>query len=435
MAKGSNIDYRKWEKKNLILHIIRNNPDSSRSSVKTASRLSMESVLQYINELLQENLIYEAGNAEAPASQESGTAGRKATILKINPSGCYFIGVKFNANAIIGVVMDFAENTVVTKRICLKQGVRAENVIRMIFDCIDGMMTELGDKRELVRGIGIGVPGFVNSDEGISIRYVHIEGWEDIHLKDLVEGRYGIPVYIEQSIKVTAIALKTKPENLKVREMLYILLGRGVGMVIISGNRICSGHTSCAGEIGHIFAADNGIKCECGKYGCLETVASSNAVQKKLLKGFEQGLFPEIRKYVAERGRKDRMPSVADLVRAAEVGEADSLKLVSEITPHISRAVSAAVTLLNPSKVIFSGEVSLIPKLADNIAGEIKERCLAESTKSLVFEISRHDDVFDAIGAAKLVWLYQFNTGTGVFEERHGAKAYLKHLPVLKQEL
>ncbi|MDD5604060.1 MAG: ROK family protein [Eubacteriales bacterium] len=424
MAKSRNIDYRKWEKKNLILHIIRNDPYSSRSSVKKASRLSMDSVLQYISELLDEKLIYEAGTSDEviPPIAVSPGVGRKATILSINPEGCYFIGVKFNASVMTGLTMDFAGNASEARRIRLGEAAGADEIIKKLYSFIDELIISLGDKRNLIRGIGIGVPGLVDSLTGIAAKYVHIKGWNNLPLKKLVEEKFGMKVYVEQSIKATTIALKMTPENIMVRDMLYILISRGIGMVIISGNRICMGHANAAGEIGHLFAADNGIQCECGKYGCLETEAGSNSIIRKLEEGIKKGRFTKIKEYISQRDETVARPEIADLRRALSEGDPDAGELLSEIAGHMSKAVSAAVTLLNPEKIVFSGEIAHLPGLSDSIIDEIKKRCSTESFRDLIVETSLIDDAFDAEGAARLVWLHEFNTGTDVFEGRYGQK-------------
>ncbi len=404
MSKGDNIKYRKWKKKNLVLKIIRDYPNSSRSSVKTKSRLSMESVLQYINELIQEGLIYEAGTS-------SSTVGRKAKLLQINPSGCYFIGVKFNAIQIVGVVLNFGGNIISQKNILLEPNINSQQVIALLYECIHELLESLQDEKDLVRGIGIGVPGFVDSASGMSVRYVHIQDWEMIPLKKLIENRFGIQTYIEQSIKVSAFGLKMEPENINIRDLLYILIGRGTGMVIISNNEICSGHNNGAGEIGHMYVADNGIKCACGKYGCLETEASNRAIVEKAEQGLKLGRHPILRSLLKDR----TVPTINDFTRSVVLKDPDSITIMNDVYRYLGQAVSTAVTLLNPCKIIFTGEITLIPGFMDSIRKDIEMRCPVQSIKSLAIEVIDYDELSAAKGAAQLAYFHQFNTDISLF--------------------
>ena len=402
MAKGNNIDYRKWHKKNLILQIIRSNPNPSRSSVKEMSGLSMESVLQYIDELLQENLIVQAGIS-------ASAVGRKATMLQINPFGAYFIGIKFNAIQLTGIVMDFGGDIIRQKQIDFPTQVEVQTVIDAVLVCIQDLLDSLSVEKNKVKGIGIGVPGYVDSASGIASLYVHIRNWKDIPLRKIVEDRFGLRTYIEQSVKVTALALKLDPENQNIRDMLYILVGRGVGMVIIANNEICSGHNNGAGEIGHVFVTDNGQLCECGKLGCLETEAGQNVILKKLTAGLHAGRHPVLRVLLKD----NKAPTVGDFVQSIELGDPDSVQLMQQLCLYLGRAVANAVTLLSPHKIIFSGEITRAPGFIDAIRAEIETRCPANSIKSMVLQARNNEDSFNARGAAMLAYSSQYGTGDG----------------------
>jgi N-acetylglucosamine repressor len=403
MARGHNIDYRKKQKKNMILNIIRTNEFSSRSSIKTQSGYSMESVLQYVEELLQEGLIYESGMSDF-------SVGRKATWLKVNPLGCYFLGVKINANSVIGVIMDFSGNIIVEKSFSLHSGANANELVSLIMKCIAELLALLNDDQKKVFGIGIGVPGLVDRDKGISVRYAHIKSWETIKLQEIIEKEFEIKTYIEQSVKVATLSLKLRPENANIRNLIYIYFGRGIGMAVIANNEVFRGNNNSAGELGHLYVANNGIQCECGKYGCLETEASSLAVVQKIETGLKAGKFTILKTLLKE----ERQPEMEDFLLSLELKDPDSLQLLKNIEKYTFQAVSTVVTLLDPEKLIIAGYVGKIAGFTDRLKQDIIEKCPIEAARSISIELLHNDDMFYAASCAKLALYNQFYSGLNV---------------------
>ncbi|MDD6308942.1 MAG: ROK family protein [Clostridia bacterium] len=400
MAWGENIDLRINAKKNLVLNIIRENPGISRASVKTQSGLSMESILSYIDDLLKDNLIQIAGF-------RGQGVGRKAVCLKINPDGCYFLGIKFNSEMLVGTVIDFGLSMINKKQVVFKNQPNADEVLQEIYRCIAELLNEMGEKKHLVVGIGIGIPGYVDVENGISIRYYHIKDWNNIPVKMLVEKKFGIPVFIEKSVKLTGLAVKLKKESIKVNDLLFIVIGKGVGMVSITGNETYVGNNNAA-EIGHIFVEDNGIVCSCGKTGCLETIASRRAILRELKSRMDQGGFAILRRIAGEN------PDIADIVQAAEEGDKDAERLIEYISLYVAKAVSMAIAFFGPKKIILSGDITVSTKFQEVIARVIQNRCHKELVEDLQICYENCDALFDARGAALLVYYNEFKAVSAI---------------------
>ena len=98
------VEKRKLNRIYYVLNVIRENPDSSKSEIKKLSGLSMEVVLNYIDYLTQNGLIYQSGKI-------GDGVGRKSEIYRINPDGGRFIGIKFTAHKVSGLLMNFAGTT------------------------------------------------------------------------------------------------------------------------------------------------------------------------------------------------------------------------------------------------------------------------------------------------------------------------------------
>jgi len=143
-----------------VLKLIRSMPEASRISIKRESGLSMESTLAVIDQLLEEELIVSVGK------KDSVKAGRKATLLSINAEGCYFIGVRYSAERIIAMCMDFALQPVDSFRIHYDTTPDVDTLVKDICRCIQQLIDVLGPRSERLAGIGLGVPGLIDNKVG-----------------------------------------------------------------------------------------------------------------------------------------------------------------------------------------------------------------------------------------------------------------------------
>ncbi len=400
------VSERKKQHRNTILDIIRMEPYMSRSSVKTLSGLSMETVLQNIEKLLRDGLIYESGSGGAPV-------GRKATWLSINPSGQYFIGVKFSGIMLCAVALDFAGKCVGQQSVPLASGVTAPELIDLMLTAIAERIEALGDRRAKICGIGVGAPGVVDSQRGVLVRYAGITGMTNIPIKQMLEAEFGLPVRVDHTMKVTMLAHKMRKENTNVSNMLYVLVKSGVGMVVLLGNKIFSGETNTAGEIGHLkVLREGGRLCRCGRTGCLESEISYQALTAKLSEGLGAGRFPLFRRQLTDSARA---LTIADFIAAVEMDDPDARAIYDEAVHLLADTIVHAVVLVNPQKIIFSGEIMMIPGFLERVREEIWACCPIEPSSAVQLEASNQGDVFDAIGAAFLMMHEEYGTWGDAF--------------------
>src|SRR5690606_14216782 len=126
---------------------------------------------------------------------------------------------------------------------------------------------------------GVGAPGPVDQEKGLLGGAVNI-GWGDnFPLRDLVEEALGVPAVIENDANVAALGEMWKGAGSGAKNLICVTLGTGVGGGVIVGGDIIHGANGAAGEIGHITSVpQGGYMCNCGKSGCLETVASATGI-------------------------------------------------------------------------------------------------------------------------------------------------------------
>ncbi len=151
-----------------------------------------------------------------------------------------------------------------------------ESVIKHIADVIKGLRTRVG--RSGLRGVGIGVPGFIDIDAGVIIGSANLPGFQGLPVRDEIQKCLGTPIVLENDANAAALGEMWIGAGKNVRDLVLITLGTGIGGGIIVDGKVLHGFLGMAGEIGHMTVYPDGNPCGCGNCGCLEKHASATAI-------------------------------------------------------------------------------------------------------------------------------------------------------------
>src|ERR1022692_17881 len=131
---------------------------------------------------------------------------------------------------------------------------------------------------EGLRGIGVGVPGFIRMKEGLITNSNNLPYLENVPIRDVLSAELQTRVILENDANAAALGEQWMGAGRGVDDLVLLTLGTGIGGGIVSGGRILRGNVGMAGELGHITVDLNGLPCACGNTGCLEKHASAVAV-------------------------------------------------------------------------------------------------------------------------------------------------------------
>lgn len=267
---------------------------------------------------------------------------------------------------------------------------------------IDAKLHELGLTKGVLAGVGMGAPGPVNYETGIILNAVNL-GWRDnFPLKDKLEAATSLQAAVENDANCAALGEMWKGAGNGAKDLVCVTLGTGVGGGVIANGNIVQGVNGAAGEIGHITAIPfDGAPCNCGKTGCLETVASATGVvrlaMEELAKDDVQG---ELAAIFAEHNKI----TSKDVFVAAKNGDALANKVLKEVTFHLGLALANIANTLNPEKIVLGGGVS---KAGDTLLDAVNENfarfaftAVRNSTKLALATLGNDAGV---IGAAWLI--------------------------------
>ncbi|MEC1355460.1 ROK family glucokinase [Bacillus sonorensis] len=239
-----------------------------------------------------------------------------------------------------------------------------------IAKAIDSKLREIGKPKHILKYIGMGAPGPVNIETGVVYKTTNM-GWENYPLKDHLEAETGLPAVIENDANIAALGEMWKGAGDGAKDLILVTLGTGVGGGIIVNGEIVHGVNGAGGEIGHICSvAEGGAPCNCGKTGCIETIASATGIVRIAKEKMAAGDCETVlNKYESLTSR--------DIFEAAEQCDPVASDVVGYVTNHLGLVLGNLASSLNPSKIVIGGGVSK--------AGEILRANVEKSFKKYVF--------------------------------------------------
>ncbi|MCU1537685.1 MAG: hypothetical protein JWP82_2036 [Humibacillus sp.] len=194
-----------------------------------------------------------------------------------------------------------------------------------------------------VRGIGLALPGPVDSVAGLVVNPPIMTGWDGYPIRTHLGEHFDCPVVVENDANAMAVG-EHRLSHPHVSSMLMLKLATGIGAGLIAGGQLYRGADGAAGDIGHIqvVVPEEGDppQCRCGNQGCIEAYAGGWALVRDL------------------RDAGEEVTSVHDAVELIASGNPTAARLLRRAGRIIGIALSDAVSLLNPEVVVIGGELA-----------------------------------------------------------------------------
>ncbi|MFI8685394.1 ROK family glucokinase [Rossellomorea sp. NPDC077527] len=231
-----------------------------------------------------------------------------------------------------------------------------KNIIVNIAKAIDKKLEELDQNKDKLVGIGMGAPGPVDTSKGIIYEAVNL-GWENnTPLKDLLEVETGLHAVIDNDANCAALGEMWKGAGDGAKDLVCVTLGTGVGGGVITNGDIVHGVKGAGGEIGHITVVpEGGFQCNCGKTGCLETVASATGVVR-----LANEKLDAVSDDSSLRKLRDSHGSInaKDIFDAARENDELALAVIDQLAFYLGLSLANLGNGLNPEKIVIGGGVS-----------------------------------------------------------------------------
>jgi glucokinase-like ROK family protein len=334
--------------KQRVLHVIRSQGPISRAEAAVHTNLTRPTVSAVVAELSEEGWVEEVGMGES-------SGGRPPVLLRFNPQARFVIGAELGAGHVRAVLADLSGQIVrrVKYRVESSDPMveigRVERAVRELLQYLPETRYPVP-----VAGMGLGITGIVDRRAGLWKYSPHFDVHE-LAVAAILEQRLVMPVWVENDARIMAWGERSFGAARGMDNLTYIRVGVGIGAGIIIDGRLYSGAHDGAGEIGHTMVDPDGLKCRCGSYGCLETVASATAIARRVVKRISQGQ-PSL---VTELVDGDLQQVVGTtVIDAARLGDPLAMETLSGAGRYLGLAIGNLINLLNPSIVILGGGTS-----------------------------------------------------------------------------
>lgn len=212
----------------------------------------------------------------------------------------------------------------------------AESVVA---EC-DRLLARGGMRRREIKGVGVGLPGPVDSERGIVFSLTNIKGWGRFPLARFLKKFFSVPVIVDNDANCMALAEARLGAAKGASSALCVTLGTGVGGGLILGGEVLHGDFFFGGEVGHIPVAADGPACPCGGSGCLERYVGNRA----LLARAQEILGGKI--------------TLEEAGRMARRGDRKAQKIWQDAGGHIGFALAGVLNVFNPRVIVIGGGVA-----------------------------------------------------------------------------
>ena len=351
----------------LVLQLIQGRGPISRRDITQISGLSPATVSGITSALINLGLVHEVGEAE-----ETGRAGRRAVLLRLNPHAGYVVGVKVAVHTISSVLTDLDANVLHFVEQALPDGdpatapFNSNATIQAMIAVIESLLSLAHIKPTQVLGIGVGINGIVDVDTGVSCLAPHF-GWRNVPLAAPLAAHFGIPVHLENDSRTLTIAEQWFGSGREVDHFVAVAVGYGIGAGVVANKQLYRGAAGGAGEFGHIPLQEDGPLCSCGKRGCLESFAAVPAILRQIEEALAAG------ESSALAGSKPL--TLEAVVQAVHAGDALAQRVVATAGRWLGLGLVSLVNILNPELIVINGEaVSLGRSYFEAMAAALREQ-------------------------------------------------------------
>lgn len=316
--------------RSILLNVIKTQGSVSRVDLARVSGLSQATVTSITGDLIDEGLVFEKETGES-------SGGRPPILLSLNPRGGFVIGVKLMENHAVAALTDLNAAVLVKETVEFTEE-RLEAIVDLLVTLVNSLISQIDIHKKQLLGIGVGLAGVVDSRQGI-LRQSPFFGWKDIPLRNLLQTRLRVPVYIDNDVNTLTLGEKWLGSGIPEENFIVITVGRGIGMGIVVNGQIYRGKSGGAGEFGHVVVDPNGPLCDCGKRGCLESYLSDRALiaaGRKAIPGFDGDLD--------------------SLMQMANAGNAAAAQVFTDAGQLLGRQIANVVNIMDPKLILISGE-------------------------------------------------------------------------------
>ncbi|WP_129789190.1 ROK family protein [Promicromonospora panici] len=361
-----------------FFQLLRDRKPRTRADLIAITGQSRSTIATRIDALMSTGLIGPAGTA-------GSTGGRRPATFAFQPGARAVLAVDLGATHARLAVTDLASTVVAATDAPLSIAAGPDVVLPWVVRAGRELLDAAGRDVDDLAALGIGLPGPVEHSTGRPINPPIMPGWDDVDVPGLLGAELGVDVLVDNDVNIMALG-EHRAAWPQVSDLLLVKVSTGIGAGIIADGALRRGAQGAAGDIGHMVVpgADH-VPCRCGNTGCLEAVASGQAVAAALS---AQGL---------------EAADSADVVALVRSKGLAASQAVRQAGRDIGGVLASCVSMLNPSVIVIGG---IVADAGEHLIAGIREavyrRSLPLATQHLRIVTSRARVGAGVLGASAM---------------------------------
>lgn len=364
------VNSKKQSLRSSILYLLYNQRYLTIPNISEKLNVSIPTATKVMEELMKEGWILDSGKA-----QSSG--GRCANLYSLAPEGGYIIMVSADRHSFKAGIANVQSKIIGPIQTVSKGMMDERDLLKVLQITIKKLIAESGINRKRILGIGMAMPGLFDMKTGQNLSYTNLSAEP---VRERLNSMFPYPVFIEHDTNAIALAEQSFGLAKGKQNVLCVYLSNSIGVSLILNGKLHKGNSGFAGEFGHIPVSDNGEVCYCGKLGCLETVASGEALLTGAREAIQQGRTTVLTDF----GPPEQL-TLEQFLKGLDMDDALCIDLINSFSDAISKGIAILMHITNPELIIVGGSISrannyLMDPLRQNldkyVLPQIKNDCI-----------------------------------------------------------
>ncbi|WP_432932876.1 ROK family transcriptional regulator [Microbispora sp. CA-135349] len=376
----------------MVLNSIRKARTISRVELAANTGVTAATITQVVRELMDLGLVLEVGRG-------ASTGGKPPTLLQLNPHARYAVGILFERNICVIVIVDLTGRQVARTSFPGTALLPPEQALSLVASRVDALLDAAGVDRGKVLGVGLATYGPQDREAGVLLTHQPTAEWFGYPVAPRLSEILGQPVLLDNDAAAAAMGehwLGAVEQD--TFGCIYMASGLGGGVVV--DGEVYRGISSNGVEIGHITIDINGEPCACGNYGCLGNYAEPTAVIRQAMEESSLGRQLEL-----SPAATDVVTGFARIATAAIAGDPTARDLIERSARHLGTAAVTMTSLFDLDLIVLAGPsfATAGPIYQSVIEEEVQRRTFARRAHPVRVVTSVSGSDAAAIGGAVLV--------------------------------
>lgn len=377
----------------LIKNKIFRTEHAMRGEIAKELGLTLPTITNSINEMIKEGVV-----EPEPLPEEclSGGYGRKPQMVRFRREAGYSIGIELGAYHTRAVLVNL-RGEVVEERTKQKAALQYGEMLAQVTELVDelcGCVPSLQKEEGKLIGIGIGVPGFVDT-EGGTIRQNFRVDWNGRPLGADLRERYPVPILIDNNTRFRAMGYEMQLRGTRPKMFAYLFISRGLACPIMYNDLVLSGAGAGAGELGQTILLYAGVNGE-RRTVTADQIASESALFERCMEEMERGRLLQLKKSCRDATEL----SIRQILDLQQAGDPEIDALVEECIFGQALVMANVVNLVNPNTVVVDARMMSFPANREKLIRYARAHFYGMNAEDVEIRFHEYHSYDGALGAA-----------------------------------